>query len=44
VAVHQLGLQPADQRAILALETVLHGQPDAALRSRAEFALAQQRG
>jgi HEAT repeat protein len=44
VAVHQLGLQPADQRAILALETVLHGATDEALRSRAEFALAQQRG
>lgn len=32
-----------DPRAVRALEVVLHGQPDEALRTRAEFALAQQR-
>ena len=44
VALHQLGLQRADPRARTALEALLQHSPEPALRSRAEFALGQQRG
>jgi HEAT repeat protein len=43
VAVHQLGLQVTDRRAIEALEDILRRESDPKLRSRAEFALRQQR-
>lgn len=43
VTVHQLGLQPHDPRAVSALETILARDQDAKLRSRAEFALKNQR-
>jgi HEAT repeat protein len=43
VSVHQLGLQQHDPRAVAALETILASQTDAGLRSRAEFALKNQR-
>jgi HEAT repeat protein len=42
VAVHQLGLQPRDPRAIEALRSILSGDPDAKMRSRANQALKRQ--
>ena len=43
VTVHQLGLQSHDPRAIAALEAILSRDHDDKLRSRAEFALKNQR-
>lgn len=43
VAVHQLGLQAQDARAVHALEAILAQESDQKLRSRAEFALNNQR-
>jgi HEAT repeat protein len=43
VTVHQLGLQPTDPRAIAALASILERDTDEKLRSRAAFALKNQR-
>jgi HEAT repeat protein len=43
VTVHQLGLQPHDPRAVAALERILERESDEKLRSRAAFALNNQR-
>jgi HEAT repeat protein len=43
VAVHMLGLQPYDPRAVEVLETLLAQEADPRLRSRAQFALNEQR-
>ena len=43
VAVHMLGLQPDDPRAVEALETILGQETDPGLLSRAEFALNEHR-
>ncbi len=42
VAVHQLGCQPSDPRAITALNTIIAGESDAGMLSRARWALSQQ--
>lgn len=43
VTVHQLGLQSHDPRAVAALERILEYESDEKLRSRAAFALKNQR-
>jgi HEAT repeat protein len=43
VAVHQLGCQPPDARAIAVLENLLAQETDAGLLSRARWALMQQK-